>query len=139
MAIKFYTRDARDRAGREFAILDLLQRLRLNIAPHPVLLDRFATEPRLAPVVVQTWLPGDVSAAPPDSDTDWQRLLDHLRAVHAIQQEPAWAIPQAILTMTSAADSLQEIDIQVAKLPAAARPTELMALHALVHDRAWPT
>ncbi len=139
MAIKFYIRDARDRAGREFAALHRLQQNGLDIAPQPLLLGRFATDQHLAPVVVQTWLAGTVSAIPPDTDAEWQRLLDHLRVVHGIKQRAEWAIAPVVLTMTNAHDGLREIDAQVARLPAEARPVALTELQALAHARIWPT
>ena len=40
-AIKFTMRDARDRAGREFATLTLLERLNLRCAPQALYLERF--------------------------------------------------------------------------------------------------
>src|SRR5512139_1869716 len=61
LAVKFTLRDARDRAGREYGALLALQAAGLDLAPVPVLLDRKRYP---LPVVVQTWLPGEVSAAP---------------------------------------------------------------------------
>src|ERR1043165_1862994 len=57
LAIKFCIRDERDRAGREFASLTTLQEAGLDLAPIPLLLDR---ERYSQPVMVQTWLEGEV-------------------------------------------------------------------------------
>jgi hypothetical protein len=60
LAVKFTVRDERDRAGREYGALLALQQAGLWIAPQPVWLER---ERYAQPVVVQTWLNGDVCSA----------------------------------------------------------------------------
>ena len=51
IVVKFTRRDERDRAGREYAALRLLQERAPGLAPRPVLLDR---ERYARPVVVQS-------------------------------------------------------------------------------------
>jgi len=62
LAVKFTARDARDRAGREYATLAALQHMGTPIAPAPILLER---ERFAHLVVVQTWLDGQVTIPPP--------------------------------------------------------------------------
>ena len=59
MAVKFTIRDERDRAGREYYTLLALRQAGFDLAPEPMLLDRNRFK---QPVVVMSWLPGDVSA-----------------------------------------------------------------------------
>ena len=69
LAIKFCIRDERDRAGREFASLTTLQEAGLDLAPTPLLLDR---ERYSQPVIVQTWLEGEVLTEPPATEAEWR-------------------------------------------------------------------
>jgi hypothetical protein len=71
-AVKFTVRDERDRAGREYAALSLLEQAGLQIAPRAIALER---ERYRQPVVVQSWLDGAVLTGPPDCTADWQALL----------------------------------------------------------------
>ena len=75
VVVKFTIRDARDRAGREFNALTALRQAGLHIAPAPVLLDR---DSYAQPVVVQTWLDGEVDDAVPTTDEAWEKILRHL-------------------------------------------------------------
>ncbi|HEU5102450.1 MAG TPA: hypothetical protein VFU22_25680, partial [Roseiflexaceae bacterium] len=81
LAIKFTIRDQRDRAGREYGGLLALRQAGLAIAPAPLWLDR---DRYPQPVVVQSWLAGDVLAAPPNGDEEWQQLLNHYLAMHVL-------------------------------------------------------
>ncbi len=125
-AVKFTIRDARDRAGREYAALHVLQQSGLSIAPAPILLERH----RYAqPVVVQTWLEGDVSAAPPVTDTEWLALVKHISLAHAITPDKtSFPLPRAMLGATSAEEGRDLIRQQLAHMPAEARPLSLRAL-----------
>ena len=81
IAIKFTWPDGRDRAGHEFSALCLLDRLHLKLAPRPL----YFSDTRYAqPVVVQTWLAGEVRAGLPATPDEWHCLLAHLRAVHQV-------------------------------------------------------
>lgn len=66
-AIKFTIADARDRAGREHAVLVTLFHLGLAIAPESLLLDQTTYAQH---VVAQRWLAGDVEEAPPTTDSE---------------------------------------------------------------------
>ena len=139
LAIKFYIRDARDRAGREFATLTLLHQLGHIRVPQALWLERFADRPALAPAVVQTWLSGEVSPNPPENDADWHRLIEHLRAVHQVRPQPGRELSDVVLTMNSAADGLHAIDEQMALFPASAQPPALQRLRAAAQAYTWPT
>ena len=83
-AVKFTIRDARDRAGREYAALLALQQAHLQIAPRPILLDQDSYE---QPVVVQGWLPGEMVQKPPCTDQEWSDWLRYLATVHELRPE----------------------------------------------------
>ena len=98
-AVKFTVRDARDRAGREYAALDALYRSGLRIAPEPIWLAR---EQYSQPVVVQSWLDGETLDGPPQSDADWAALLDHYCAIHSLSPgRTAVALPNGFLSAAS--------------------------------------
>ena len=80
-AIKFTIRDERDRAGHEYAALRALQEANLDLAPKPILLDRDSYH---QPVVVQSWLPGEMVQEPPRSDEAWSDWLQHIATIHAV-------------------------------------------------------
>ena len=129
LAIKFTIRDQRDRAGREYAALLALQQADLAIAPKPLWLDR---DRYSQPVVVQSWLEGLVLAEPPASDDEWQRLLDHLLAIHTLTPfTSSIALPPAVLNMHSAADGLDRIRQQLAYMPESEQPADL---HKLIRN-----
>jgi thiamine kinase-like enzyme len=137
LAIKFTIRDERDRAGREYAALHALQQAGLQIAPAPLWLerDRYAQ-----PAVVQSWLAGDVLAAPPSDDQDWQRLLDHYLALHTLTAVsiPQSALPPAVLNFASADDGLREIQRQLGFIPIEQQPAELRDLARNMQQAALP-
>jgi aminoglycoside phosphotransferase (APT) family kinase protein len=138
LAIKFAIRDERDRAGREYAALLALQQAGLSIAPAPLWLER---ERYPQPVVVQSWLAGDVLAAAPSDDREWQRLLDHYLAVHMLT--PARiapiALPPAVLNFTSADHGLREIRRQLDTIPTPEQPADLRELVRNIQKAALPT
>ncbi len=126
VAIKFTVRDDRDRAGREHEALLALQRAGVDVAPRPLLLSR---DRYRQPVVVATWLDGEISAAPPASPDEWRLLLDHLEVFHAVSPSLSSPVQRpAVLTMASAAGGLTCIHEQVERSPAQARPRELLDL-----------
>ena len=128
LAIKFTIRDARDRAGREYAALVALQRAGFDIAPRAILLKR---ERYTLPVVVQTWLDGDVINAPPTNDDEWTRLLEHYAAIHSLT--PARApieLPRAVITAHNAEEARSRVREQIAQIPVAVRPASLVELVA---------
>jgi thiamine kinase-like enzyme len=128
LAIKFTIRDARDRAGREYAALVALQRAGLAIAPRAILLER---ERYALPIIVQTWLDGAVIHAAPANDGEWTRLLEHYAAIHSLT--PARApidLPRAVITAHNAVEARSRVREQIAQIPVAARPASLVELVA---------
>jgi aminoglycoside phosphotransferase (APT) family kinase protein len=117
----------------------ILQQAGLAIAPEPLLLDR---ERYSQPVVVQTWLEGEVSAEPPTTDADWGKLLQHMATVHRVT--PAQTdirLPPAFEHANSVAAGRKLVADQVRLIPPAARPASLQALlqqFEAVHFPAWP-
>jgi thiamine kinase-like enzyme len=126
LAIKFASRDARDRAGREYNALLALQQAGLHIAPIPLLLER---ERYHLPVVVQTWITGEVRDAPPANDEEWLRLLEHYAALAQVTPaNTSLALPEAILTAHSAAEAKTRVRQQRALLPAEAQNKSITEL-----------
>lgn len=74
LVVKYTIRDERDRAGREYAALNALHQAGGTLVPRAVWLDRHSFK---LPVVVQTWLEGETLTSPPQSQMDWQALVDH--------------------------------------------------------------
>jgi aminoglycoside phosphotransferase (APT) family kinase protein len=128
LAVKWTLRDERDRAGREYAALTLLEHAGVNLAPRAVALER---DRYRQPVVVQTWLDGEVLSGPPQRDDEWQALIAHLAAVHrATAGEPSQFLPAAVTTATSGAEGKALVAQHLARLPAEARPAPLRRLLA---------
>ncbi|MEM7534416.1 MAG: aminoglycoside phosphotransferase family protein [Chloroflexota bacterium] len=132
-AIKFTRRDARDRAGREYTALKMLQALNLHLAPQAVYLNR---DDYIYPVVVQTWLDGKVQQTPPQTDEEWRELLRCMVALHKITPDSANSstihgvghIPPATLSMYCAANGLARIRQQVAQIPVTSYPDEVATI-----------
>src|SRR5262245_33811626 len=83
-AVKFAIRDQRDRAGREYKALLALHQARLPLAPKPILLDQERYD---QPVIVQSWLEGEVMTTPPTSEVEWQSLMAHYSAIHTLKRD----------------------------------------------------
>jgi thiamine kinase-like enzyme len=78
---------------------------------------------------VQSWLEGTLLAEPPAGDDEWQRLLDHLLAIHTLTPfTSSIALPPAVLNMHSAADGLDRIRQQLAYMPESEQPADLHEL-----------
>jgi aminoglycoside phosphotransferase (APT) family kinase protein len=136
LAVKFTMRDERDRAGREYAALSAIQQSSAQIAPCPVLLDR-TTYPQ--PVVVQTWIEGEVAAVPPETDAEWMNLLQHLALVHAIKPGNATVgLPEAVLNAYSVSEAKQLVRQQVARVPTEARSDSLRDFVARLEGIEFP-
>ncbi|HOG47706.1 MAG TPA: aminoglycoside phosphotransferase family protein [Anaerolineae bacterium] len=136
LAVKFTPRDARDRAGREYHALNVLQHLGLDLAPEPILLERDRYE---HPVVVQSWLEGTVSPCPPRDEAEWTQLARHYAAIHAVTPTAgAGALPRAVITGTRAQHALERLAREVARIPSGAQPAELRALVAQAEGMPWP-
>jgi len=125
-AVKFTIRDRRKRAEREYAALRALDQHGSAIAPQPVLLDQNSYP---QPVVVQTWLPGESLAAPPSTDDDWSRLIQHLATIHTLTPGlTSIQLAGAVLCAHSDESCRVLVREHLALLPPAAQPPELQAL-----------
>ena len=126
LAVKFALRDERRRAWREFQALTAMQRHERDVAPRPILLDETSYS---QPVVVQTWLAGEVTAVPPQTEADWQKLIQHYAAIAQITPENTdIALATAGINFNSNAAGLAAIQQQCAKIPAMAQPESLKEL-----------
>ena len=131
LAVKFATQDHLDRAGTEYGCLLALQAANPGIAPEPVLLDR---ERYSRPVVVRTWLSGEVVKDIPEDDLSWEAILEHLLVVHSltpetIPKQTVASVPPAALTALSAREGLTLLGEHLSReLPPYQRPAELGAL-----------
>ena len=139
LAIKFCMRDARDRAGREHGALRALHEAGLEVAPHPVLLDRTSYG---QPVVVQTWLEGEVSAQPPSDDAGWLRLVEHFASIHALRpQNSTVSLPEAVVNANDPQQACSAVQQQAAYIAPRERPaslTDLLRRLELHRFASWP-
>jgi len=139
LACKFTVCDAKDRSGREYGALTALQQAGLSIAPVPLLLDptRYAQ-----PVVVATWLEGEVSAGLPATEEEWRKLLEHLALVHGVTAERTQVrLPWATINACTVEEGKERVREQVARIPADARDASLQALlrrFEAFDFRGWP-
>ena len=123
VAVKFSANDERDRAGREYDALTVLQDAGLDLAPRPLLLERHRYR---QPVVVQSWLDGEVSAAPPDTDDTWIKLLEHYAALERVRPEHTQLnLKRTILNASSFEAAKTLVGDQLEKLPESAFPKGL--------------
>jgi aminoglycoside phosphotransferase (APT) family kinase protein len=136
LAIKFMRRDERDRAGREYAVLSALVSLGLDLAPRPVLLER---ERYALPVVVESWVAGNVLPEPPADDAAWGELIQHYAAIHQVTPSRCTApIGAAVTNMASVAQGRAMIAEQIARLPTEGRPSNLEELARRIEQTRWP-
>jgi len=125
-AYKFCTRDARQRAWREYLALCAIDRAGLAVAPKPVLLDQASWS---LDVVVQTWLDGEVSDAPPTTDAEWQELVTLYNRVHTLTcSDRNLPVPPAVQSASTAEDCVRLVQEQLVLLPDTARPEALTRL-----------
>ena len=126
LAIKFYRRDGRDRAGREYHSLLVLRQAGLEIAPQPMLLDR---ERYGQPVGVQRWIEGQTGGPLPEEEGPWQALSEHLASIHSVTpQRTPIKLRRGTIHAASAEEARQRVYEQAAHLPAGAQPDSLRRL-----------
>ena len=135
-AIKFTMRDARDRAGREYEALRVLQVAGLDIAPEPILLD---TENYSQPVVIQSWLDGEVSDNPPQTDNDWRKLLAHYAAIYTVTPDMAiLPLRRPVLSFRNVALGMARIKATASLIPIEAQPASLCNLIQRLDTSTFP-
>ncbi len=139
-AVKFTVRDARDRAGREYAALSALRQAGLDIAPRPIWLDR---ERHAQPVVVQTWLNGEALSRPPQTDAEWAALLDHYGAIHSVTpQRTTVPLASGYVNVSSGEAGKAMVHEHARMLPLEVRPASLREILAWLDGWSpptWPT
>lgn len=139
LAVKFTVPDECDRAGREYGALTVLRQAGLSIAAQPVLLDRSSYA---QPVVVQSWLDGEVKDHAPETPAEWHRLLEHLALVHSVTPDLAnLALRESRIHACSAEEGKRAVRQQVQHIPQDAQDAPLKALLARFEDRVfseWP-
>jgi len=125
-AIKFTIRDSRNRAEREYNSLTALADAGLDVAPKPLLVDR---DRYSQPVVVQSWLEGEVTSAVPANDTQWRRLLEHYATIHTLTlDEIEIGLAKAVINADSVPACKMLIQRQLDHIPVAALPADLPLL-----------
>ena len=136
LVVKFTIRDERDRAGREYHALLALQDANLAIAPQPIWLERT----RYAqPVVVQTWLEGDVRADVPADDVEWEALLRHLVTLHTLTPDKTRVtLPDSALSARSCAEAKMLVRQQAARIPEPEQPSSMRAMLRRFEQVAFP-
>jgi aminoglycoside phosphotransferase (APT) family kinase protein len=123
-AVKFTLKDPRRRAYREYTALALLQSLGLDLAPCPILFDE---DTYSLPVIVQSWIEGEVNATFPDTDEAWTGLLNYYKAVHGIEA-PLDTLDKPVLYAENADQCKAIIHQKVERLPLDAQPPSLRLL-----------
>ena len=126
LAIKFTIQDARRRAYREYQALLALQEVAPELAPRPILLDE--TNYPL-PVVVQSWVSGEVTAVPPQSNHEWQLLVQHYATLATLTPEKINVpLKTAVMAFSSIPHAHQQIQHQLDAIPPTERPISLQKL-----------
>jgi hypothetical protein len=126
LAVKFTVPDECDRAGREYSALAVLQQAGLGLAPEPILLDRSSYA---QPVIVQSWLEGEVHDSPPVTAPEWYRLVEHLALVHTVTPDKTCLdLRKSRIHATSAQEGKEIIRQQAAYIPRKRRDPTLQAL-----------
>ncbi|MDQ6693059.1 MAG: aminoglycoside phosphotransferase family protein [Chloroflexota bacterium] len=126
LAVKFVASGSRDGAGREYESLLVLQKAGLDIAPEPLLLDR---DSYTSPVVVTTWLDGEVRDEPLQSDEEWLLLARHLALVSSIRPESGYgSLRPSVVFLRSAEEARSRFEMQLSTIPPDALPTEVNEL-----------
>jgi thiamine kinase-like enzyme len=140
LAVKITRQDERNRAIREYHSLLVLQEAGLDVAPVPLALDCESYHGRQ--IVVQSWLDGKVSEAPPQTEAEWTCLLDHILLTHTVSpQHTAVPLPAATLAANHPLEFMTYLKQYVANLPTMARLKPLQQLITKLeskHYPAWP-
>jgi thiamine kinase-like enzyme len=86
---------------------------------------------------VQSWLNGTVTSDPPDSDADWQCLLDHFAHIHRFTPEQTTIkLAPPVLNCQTAAQGIEHTRWQMQQLPEP--PPELQALFDKLENTSYP-
>lgn len=135
-AVKVSRRDKRDRAGREYRALKLIELAGGELAPRAVLLDQanYAHD-----VIIQTWLEGETLSQPPQNDGDWLDLIQYFTAIHKISPyQTRFSLNRAVINFHSAAQASGIIRKQARRIPTAHQPPILTQLLQKLDSEALP-
>jgi thiamine kinase-like enzyme len=100
-----------------------MQETKADLAPQPILLDETSYP---LPVVVQSWLAGEVTAETPQTHAGWRRLVEHYARLAQVTPAQVTApLDMAVMNFTSISHAHQHIQKQLAAIPHAERPTSL--------------
>ena len=128
LAVKFTIRDARRRAWREYSAFRASHDVGLDVLPEPILLDE---ESYTQPVVVAKWMEGEVTAVPPQTDSEWIQLIElYVKLRQVTPQNTTTTIPKGLINFASVAEAMQQIQLQCDMMPNDAYPEQLRALLA---------
>ena len=111
----------------------------LNVAPESLFLDNHKYS---QPVVVQSWLDGEVTTSIPITDAEWQRLVEHYAAIHAVTPDKTTVpLQMAVLNADSVEACKTLIWNQLNQIPRKGHPpalcTLIQRLNAL-NEWTWP-
>ena len=126
LAVKFTIRDARRRAHREYQALLALQDVAPGLAPKPVFLDETSYP---LPVVVQSWVDGEVTAVPPQTNQEWKHLVGYYATLAEVTASKVCvSLTTAVMTFTSIPHAQQQIQRQLDVIPLGELPDSLPKL-----------
>jgi len=113
-----------------------LQQAGLDLAPEPILVDRTSFA---QPVVVQSWLTGEVHTVPPTTDEVWYRLLQHFAQIHTVTPDKVTtSIEAAVLNAHTAPAACANVQQQLARIPIDAQPAAAQTLIARFTATSFP-
>lgn len=125
VVIKWCIRDERQRAQREYDALAVLHAVQPGCAPIPITVDM---ERYRQPVVVQSYVPGVVYATSPETDDEWQSLIDCLVRIHQVHYRLGTPIRPAVINAHSVVSARQLIQTQLDAIPFDEHPATLHEL-----------
>ena len=103
---------------REFNALNALHQAGLTIAPHALLLD---IESYNQPVVVQSWIDGNTLTQQPQTDAEWERLIECLCQIHTIKQSQKHQIADAVLSFRNSSQGKARVVDAITQIPTEAQ------------------
>lgn len=125
IVIKWCIRDERQRAQREHDALAVLHAVQPGCAPIPIMVDM---DRYRQPVVVQSYVTGAVYVTPPETDDEWQSLIECLARIHQVQYRLDAPIRPGVINAHSVATARQLIQTQLDAIPFGAHPATLREL-----------
>jgi thiamine kinase-like enzyme len=126
LACKFTITDERNRARREYAALSVMQERGLEISPSALWLDE---ESYSQPLVLQTWIDGDLLTGPPESSSEWHRLIEHYSSIHTLKRRDSKnRLEKAALNFQNGQQGKKLVLLNASKVPAEEHPKQFTEL-----------